>query len=414
MAKWTPTHNYGLRYREHQSRTTGIGRRKRPLRYYAAVYKWQGKTVTDAYGWEGDDFKNYDDVVETALALRQNRRNNTPPYTLRELLEQRKEEQRAHEEAKLAAARELEADQALIMDNVFMEYCEAKHDKKSLKDERGYYKNWIKPNLGSKRLNEISLLDLERIKLKMTKAGKATRSIQYVKAIVRQIYNFSIATGTYSGHLPTQQFLKKQKIDNRRQRYLTPEEALLLLNEIRKTSEQTYRICLLSLNTGMRFGEIASLLWQHVSTDRRQILVIDPKNSESRNVFMTDTIVAMFNEMVEGKPNEIVFPSTNEKKMGRISNTFAKSVNELGLNDGISDRRLKTVFHTLRHSCASWLVNSGVELPVVAKILGHKTLTMTMRYAHVNDTSVKNAMNLLNKQQSAAAPKKIKKASIYG
>ena len=95
MAKWTPG-DCGIRYREHSTKTTGVGRMKRPLRYYAAVYKWQGKAVTDAYGWEGADFRNYDDVLETAIALRQNRRYKKPPFTLRERLDQREEELPGH------------------------------------------------------------------------------------------------------------------------------------------------------------------------------------------------------------------------------------------------------------------------------------------------------------------------------
>jgi site-specific recombinase XerD len=53
----------------------------------------------------------------------------------------------------------------------------------------------------------------------------------------------------------------------------------------------------------------------------------------------------------------------------------------------------------LRHSCASTLVNAGIEIPVIAKILGHKTLSMTMRYSHINDSSVKDAMAVLDHQQ---------------
>ncbi len=85
--------------------------------------------------------------------------------------------------------------------------------------------------------------------------------------------------------------------------------------------------------------------------------------------------------------------------MDRPSDTFARAVDALGLNEGITDRRMKLVFHSLRHSCASWLVNAGVELPIIAKILGHKTLAMTMRYSHVNDQSVRNAMSILDEQQ---------------
>ena len=163
-----------------------------------------------------------------------------------------------------------------------------------------------------------------------------------------------------------------------------------------------YRLSLLSLNTGVRFGEMAALLWQHIDINRKKILVVDAKNAESRSVYMTVAVMQMFEEMERGAPDELVFPARNGMVRVQMSKRFTDAVNKLGLNQGITDRRMKFVFHSLRHSCASWLVNSGVELPVIAKILGHKTLAMTMRYSHVNDRSVRNAMALLDDQQQPA------------
>jgi integrase len=399
MGEWVSVGKYGLRYREHPEKVTGVGRRKRPLRYYTAVYKWQGKVVTDAYGWEGEDFHNEDAIVETALLLRKNRKAMTPPFTLRELRDEREQVIEAKAEQERQQRLKEEQEQATVLDHVFNQYCESYSHKKSLEDEIGYYRNWIAPAIGHKRLDEIILLDLERVRKKMATAGKAARSIQYVKAIVRQIYSYASIRGLFKGQPPTQHFLKQQKLDNKRQRYLSPDEANALLKTIRPHSEQTHNICLLSLNTGMRFGEIASLLWQHVNMESQSIMIIDPKNGESRSAYMTDAVVQMFSGMTRGKPDELVFPSTTGGQMGKISHTFPKTVDELGLNYGITDRRMKVVFHSLRHSCASWLVNAGVELPTIAKILGHKSLEMTTRYSHVNDTSVRNAMRTLDQQQ---------------
>jgi integrase len=193
------------------------------------------------------------------------------------------------------------------------------------------------------------------------------------------------------------------KLNNSRVRYLTIDEATLLLDALKLRSIQTYQMALLSLNSGMRFGEIAALKWQHVNEDRREIIVLDPKGGESRHVYMTDAVVEMFLSMLRRYPNNLVFPARTmdgeDEKMKDTSDTFKRTVQDLGLNDGISDRRMKVVFHSLRHTCASWLVNQGVPIPVIAKILGHKTLAMTMRYSHVNDESVIDAMALLDKQQ---------------
>lgn len=81
--------------------------------------------------------------------------------------------------------------------------------------------------------------------------------------------------------------------------------------------------------------------------------------------------------------------------MKKVSNTFPKVIKELGFNSGVTDRRLRLGFHSLRHTAASWMANQGIEMQVIAKVLGHKTLAMTMRYSHINDQTVKAAMSVL-------------------
>jgi integrase len=69
--------------------------------------------------------------------------------------------------------------------------------------------------------------------------------------------------------------------------------------------------------------------------------------------------------------------------VSQLSKSFAATVNELKLNEGVSDPRERVTFHTLRHTYASWAVMAGVPLYVVGKALGHKTLMMTQRYSHL-------------------------------
>ncbi len=409
MNQWTPTGQHGLRYREHETRTKGIGRYERPLRYYVAVYKWKKKTVTDVYGWEGDDFKNEDDIVAAALDLRKNRRDMQPPFTLKERHDLRKHALAEIEIAEQEKRTRQEIQEKTVLKALYQKYCEIHSDKKSLKNERSLYEKWINPAIGEKQLDEIVLLDLERIRKRMEKAEKAPRTIQYVKSIVRQIYTFATAHSLYSGDVPTRLFLKNKKFDNARKRYLTPAEARLLLNELQKHSVTLYRMALLSLNTAMRFGEIASLRWQHINLENREILVVDPKNSETRSVFMTGEVERLFRSMAKGAPNDLVLPSRHKRNsegdalprvQDSVSNVFDRVVKDLGLNDGVTDRCMRVVFHSLRHTAASWLVNSGVGLPVIGKVLGHKSLKMTERYSHVNDNSVRNAMELLDQKQN--------------
>lgn len=369
--KRTKTKYPGVYYIEGQA-ASGKGTEK----IYYIVYRLNGKQIEEKAGRQYVD----DMTPAKAAGIRANR------IVGKEL---------SNTDKRIKAAQE----QSSRLNHVFTLYCAANSNKKSLKDEQGYFKNWIAPAIGNKPLDEVVLLDLERIRKKMVAKEKAPRSIQYIKSIVRQIYNFAAERNLFIGPPPTAHFLKKLKPDNKRQRYLSPEEAATLLEEIEKTSPATYRMSLLSLNTGMRFGEIAALQWQHINTKLRSIFIVDPKNGESRTAYMTNEVLAMFTDMKRGNPGNLVFPSKKGDKMKSASKTFFRAVDRLGLNEEVTDPRMKVVFHTLRHSCASWLVNAGVTIPTIAKILGHKSLEMTTRYSHVNDVSVKNAMQVLDRKQ---------------
>lgn len=389
---------HGLKYREHLSETIGIGKNKRPLRYYKAVVKIDGRAMSDVFGWENEIDGGRHRIEQLALELKINRKAKTPPFTYREMLEDRKKELHKEKEAEILAREEDKRLERTLFENMFEEYISFKQDTRSSREMRGFYKNWLAPHLGKKRLDQIVLMDLQKVQKKMENAGRAPRTIKTIKEVVRQVYNFAISHDLYNGAKPTDNFLKNQKLNNQRVEYYSYSQAESLLAKLKGKSLQTYRISSLSLNTGMRFGEIACLLWQHVNVERKSIVVVDPKNAESRVVYMVDEVAEMFSEMVRGEPSDLVFPDSNGNIMKKVSNTFPKAIKKLKFNEGVSDRRLKLGFHSLRHTAASWMANKGIEMHVIAKVLGHKTLAMTMRYSHINDQTVKDAMAVLEKR----------------
>ena len=83
-------------------------------------------------------------------------------------------------------------------------------------------------------------------------------------------------------------------------------------------------------------------------------------------------------------------------KLDRISITFKRTIDELKLNDGIDDPRLKICFHSCRHSYASWLIEEGADLYTVQKLLGHKTNVMTQRYAHLSENKLRDTARALS------------------
>ncbi len=280
-----------------------------------------------------------------------------------------------------------------------------------------YFKKWLEPYLGSKALKEIAPLDLERLKRAMKEAGKAPKTIESALGIVRASLNRAKEWGLFEGENPVCK-VKIPRRDNRRLRFLNPEEAEALLAECRKRSEQVYEMALLALHCGLRFREIAGLTWQDIDLVRGQIYIRDPKNNTTRAAYMTEAVKKMFAGKKPGEPSDLVFKSRKGGRIKRISKAFDRAVKALGLNDGIEDPRMKVCFHTLRHTFGSWLVMQGVPIYTVKELMGHKTLAMTERYAHLaaeaQKAAVKELEGILKEASTQTTEADVKVVPIQG
>ena len=415
-SKWIKTKMPGIRYRLHPTRKHGVQQDK----YFTLTYWHEGKTRTEALGW-GSEGMTVEKAAELMAEIKANRRTGTGPDTLAEkkrlVLEakQEAEAERQRFESEKAAAEQAESDRVrleseTVFDAVFTRYCESKSDKKSLHDEQTLVRLWVQPVIGSKRLQDITPFDVERIKKSMLKAGRAPRSVQYAFAVIRQIFNYSKDRNIFSGESPTK-IVKLKKFDNKRMRFLSPDEAQSLLDEIKKHSMTSYRMSLLSLYTGMRLGEICKLTWSCIDLQNNRVIIFDPKNDENRTTFIVPIVYRMFSGMEMGEPGSLVFPSKVNAGIVFMSKTFNRAVDKLGFNAGITDRRQKVVFHSLRHSTASHLRMSGADLTTIQSILGHKSIVSTARYSKVDDEHVKKAMTRL---QDAMNPVKAKVIPLTG
>ena len=97
-----------------------------------------------------------------------------------------------------------------------------------------------------------------------------------------------------------------------------------------------------------------------------------------------------------GKGGERVFPPVaGGAERSHLSAQFAKLVGELGFNDGIEDTRHKIVFHSLRHTFASWLALAGTDIYRIKTLMRHRNIQMTMRYAHLIPDATREAVHKL-------------------
>jgi integrase len=259
------------------------------------------------------------------------------------------------------------------------------------RDERYRYKAHLEAPLGNKKLNEISSFDLERLKSGLTKEGLAPATVKHCLVLVREIFNKAMAWKGYQGVNPIKG-IKMPSPNNRRERFFTHEEADLLLKELAGVSKIVHDQALLSLHCGMRAGEIFNLRGQSIDFENGLIRIMDPKNKMNRTAFMTEAVRKMLKERLPEDPNEFIFKDRDHgKEMKSISKTFDRTVKRLGFNNGVMDRRQRVVFHTLRHTFGSWLAMQGTPILTIKELMGHKSLAMTERYAHLSPDVKKRA-----------------------
>jgi integrase len=115
------------------------------------------------------------------------------------------------------------------------------------------------------------------------------------------------------------------------------------------------------------------------------IIQVKDTKAGSRQAYMTEEIKNMLLDRLpaETKLPNLIFPNTQGGTLKRMDKIFKETVDEIGLNNGVDSKSQRAVFHSLRHTFASWLAINGTPLYTIKELMGHKTLTMTERYAHL-------------------------------
>jgi integrase len=250
------------------------------------------------------------------------------------------------------------------------------------RDDSSRLHKHLAPRFNHLRINEISALHLEKMKGELRREGLSLGSIEHCLKLFRQIINKAKLWGLYEGENPIKG-VKIPNAQNGRIRFLSYEEARRLLEALKKISAQVHDMALISLHTGMRAGEIFNMKNYDIDLENGIIDIPDSKNKQSRKVFMTEGVKAILKDRAKGKPMEYIFKSSKGGRVMEVSDSYARVIERLGFNEGIKDRRYKITFHSLRHTFASWLALQGEPILNIKELLGHKTLEMTLRYAHL-------------------------------
>ncbi len=354
--------------------------------YFSIRYTRNGKQYEESIGYKSEGFtaaQAYEILSELKRDIKTGK-----ALSLREKTEQREQEKIANEAANMTFSE--------LFEEYYQPHIQNKDKKSTYDREVHLYKKWLKPVLGGVKLNLISRISLIRLLQPMEKKRLSNRSKNYAIALTRQVFNFAIRNELFAGDNPAARFDELKKEDNRRMKFLSDEELNNLLEELKKHSYSVYLMALISADCGLRAGEIFKLTWADVSLEEKMLFLRDTKNGKNRFAYMTNRVAEEFSKLKQGEGNEFVFQSKTGSKIEHVSRTFERAVKALGLNDGITDRRQKVVFHSLRHTFASRLVQKRVSLYEVKELLGHSDIAMTQRYSHLANETLRQAVARLN------------------
>jgi len=146
----------------------------------------------------------------------------------------------------------------------------------------------------------------------------------------------------------------------------------------------------------MRKGEILGLKWSDIEIKRAIIHLHDTKNGEKREVPMNETVQKTIIGVLKNPESQYVFCNKDSKPYGDVKKSFSTACDKAKIEN--------FRFHDLRHTFASHLVMSGIDLNTVRELLGHKSIEMTLRYSHLSPDHKKRAVDVLNTRLALETP----------
>lgn len=328
---------------------------------YYAVYKKDGKAVETKLG------RQYQDDMTPARA-----------NSKRVLLMTGKEKT-------LKEKREQSKEKKWTLNNLWQEYRSTKPDNKSMIVDGNRYEKHVKKYVGKKTPSELVPGDIENIKKRLK--NKSPQTQKHVVHLVKRVCNF----GMDNALCPGPNFkIKAPLVNNKVTETLSKDELKRLLAVLDNYSNrQVANLLKLAMATGMRRGELFKLEWTDINFDIGIIHLRDPKGKTDVYLPMNEWAESILKEH-ERTDSPLVFPGQDGKQRATIQQASKDIREKAGLPANFR------MCHGLRHFYATTLVNSGVDLYAVQKLLGHKNPTTTARYAHLRSSTLRDATNNIN------------------
>ena len=271
--------------------------------------------------------------------------------------------------------------------------------KRSIEDDRSIIRKHIRPVLGQTELLRLTSGDIDRFAA--TRQVGSRNTLRNILNVLSGMLRYAVEIG-WMVRAPNVKRPRPEDIDFR---YLRTAEIGAFLRAAREDGETVYALYATALFTGMRAGELAGLHWSDVDFGRRLITVSrsykkTTKTGKIRRVPIIDVLLPILREWRLKSPGKVVFPNQAGNMHGKSARIFRPMLHRVLGKAGFQPVELAgklrpyVTFHGLRHSFASMWVMQGKDIYRLQKILGHSSVGMTMRYAHLAPEAFDDAHDL--------------------
>lgn len=274
----------------------------------------------------------------------------------------------------------------------------ARARKRSWKTDEGIFIRHILPHLGNRKITRVTFGDVAAWLEGRSAAGYAPATCNRMLAVLRAVFSLALQRGDISGRSPCAG-VRPFRVPGGRERFLGRGEARRLFDELGRRPCQEAAAVRLLLLTGARKGEIIRARWRDVDLERRILTVPISKSGRPRHIHLSAAAVAVLRRLSSKGCSDWLFPSRKpDRPITDIFYFWSALRRRLNLDD--------VRIHDLRHTFASILVSSGQSLFVAQALLGHRSPAATMRYAHLNDRPLRNAVESVGRYLETGAARR--------
>jgi len=286
-----------------------------------------------------------------------------------------------------------------LFDELMLGYLNATADEKRSADKDRMRTRHLRRHFGGRVMNTLQPIDVREYIALRKGDGVRNATINREIALLSSAINYAIRE--WDWELPNVAKGRKLKEDEGRTRWISREEAELLIQtaESEPKAQHLADFIRLALNTGCRSGELLGLEWRRVNLQERLLFLEadHTKAGKRRSVPLNEMArQAILNRLRFRAKHCPASPWVFAKQDGTRITLVRRSFKTACRRAGIEDFNI----HDLRHTCAAWLVGIGVPLAEVRDLLGHASVVVTERYAHLSPDNVRAAVAQLDKPMS--------------